>query len=91
MKLAGFGPGRELGDQVEFAKQLTHHLTRVITLAELFELLHDARERLLGLRDRTVGVVLALTFETLMMFEELLPEEIRETLAGRADGWTRVT
>lgn len=76
MKLAGIGPSGELGYEVELAKQLAHHLAGVVALAELFELAHDAREGLFRLRNGTIRIVLTLAFETLMMFEELLTEEI---------------
>jgi len=91
MKLTRLGPDGELGDQIELAEQLAHHLTGVIALAQLLELLHDARQGLFRLRDRAIGVILALPLETLMMLEELLPEELRETLARRANDGARET
>ena len=76
MNLAGLCPLGQLGDEVELPEQLPHHLTGIVALAELLELFHDARERFLGLRNRAIRVVLALSFEALMMLEELFPEEI---------------
>jgi hypothetical protein len=90
MKLTGFRPGGQLGDEVELAEELTHHLTGIVALTQLFELRHDAREGLLGLSDGAVRVVLTLPLEALMMFEKLLAEEIRETLAGAASQGARV-
>jgi len=82
MKLTGVGPSGELGDQIELAEQLAHHLARIVALTELLELPHDARERFLSLQNRDLGVVLPLSFEALMMFEELFPEKIGEARAG---------
>ncbi len=76
MKLTGFCPGGQLGDEVEFTQQLPHHLAGVVALTQLFELCHDPRERFLGLRDGAVRVVLTLTLQTLMMLEELFAEEV---------------
>ena len=81
MKLFRFSPGGQAGDEIELAQELAHHRAGVLALAELLELPHHARERIFGLRDRNLGVVLTLPLETLMMFEELFPEEIGQTLA----------
>jgi hypothetical protein len=77
MKLIGLCPRGQLGDEIKLPEQFAHHLTGVIALAQLLELLHDAGERLFGLRDRAVRVVLALPFETLVMLEELFAKEVR--------------
>ena len=82
MKLVRFSPRGQLGDEVELPEQFPHHLTRIVALAQLLELPHDARQRFLRLRDGAVGVVLALPLEALMMFEELFAEEVRKTLTG---------
>lgn len=67
MELTGIGPGGEFGDEIEFSEQFTHHLTGILPLTQLLELTHDARERILGLRDRDIRVILALPFEARMV------------------------
>ena len=91
MELTGLGPNRKLGHEVELAKELAYLLAGIITLAELFELREDAVECLLGLANGHVRVVLALAFETRMMFQEFFPVEGREALARRTPqgpSWT---
>ena len=83
MNLIGLGPGGKLGDEVELAKQLAHHLARIVALTERVEVGEHELERVFGLRNGDVGVVLALPFETPMMFEKLFAEELGETLTGR--------
>jgi hypothetical protein len=51
MELAGFGPHRQLCDDVELPKELSHHLAGIVSLAELFELRHDSRQRFFSLAD----------------------------------------
>jgi hypothetical protein len=80
MELTGFGPHRQLCDDVELPKELPYHLAGIVSLAELFELRHDSRQRFFGLADGHVRIVLTLTLETRMMFKELLAVEIREAL-----------
>ncbi len=82
MQLTRFGPGGEFGHDVELAKELADELAGVVALTELLDLLEDSRERIFGLRDRAFRVVLTLTFEALMMFEELFAEELGEALTG---------
>ena len=82
MELTGIGPHREFGDDVELAEELTHHLAGVVALAELLEPRHDARQRLFGLTDGHIRVVLALPLETGVMFEKFLSVEVREALTG---------
>ena len=79
MKFFGFSPGGQLGDKIEFSKQLTDHLTGIIPLAERIEVGDDPLERIFGLRDRDIGIVLPLPLETPMMFQELFAEELGET------------
>ena len=91
MQLTGFSPGGEFGDDVELAEELTDDLAGVFALTELLHLLEDSGERILGLRDRAFRVVLALEFETLMMFEELFAEELSQAVArsaGQGSGLT---
>lgn len=85
MELIGICPGGELRDEVELTKERRHHLTGIVALAELIQLPHDVRQRILNLRDRDLGVVLPLALETRVMLEKLLAKEIRETLTGRVD------
>jgi hypothetical protein len=81
MELVDVGPGGELCDKVELSEELTHHLTGIVSLAQHFEPLDDARDGVLSLRNRRVRVVLALAFQALLMFEELFSEEVGEALA----------
>ena len=83
MQLTGFSPGGEFGDDIELTEELTDDLAGVFALAELLDLLEDSGESVFGLRDRAFRVVLPLPFETLVMLEELFPEELCEALAGR--------
>ena len=80
MKLFGLSPRGQAGDEIELAEELAHHRAGILALAKLLELPHHARERIFGLRDRNLGVVLTLPLETPMMFEKLFTEEIGETL-----------
>jgi hypothetical protein len=89
MELIGIGPGGEFRDEVELAKQRRHHLAGIIALAELIELPEKSGEGLFDLGDGDFGVVLAVTFETGVMFQELLAEEIREARTGRRVDGTR--
>lgn len=82
MELSGIGPGGKLRDEIELSQQLAHHLTGVIALAQLFDLTHDARQRVFRLGNGRVRVVLALALETRMMLAQLLSEVISEALAG---------
>ena len=84
MNLMGFGPGGKFRDDVDSAKELTDHLTGIVALTENVEVGEKALKRVLGLRDGDVRVVLALTFQASMMFEQLFPVELAETLAGRS-------
>lgn len=85
MKGADFSPRGKVRHDVELAKQLAHHLTGIVATAELLELRHDARQRVLGLPDGRLRVILALLFEASGVFRELLAEELREALAGWSD------
>jgi hypothetical protein len=89
MELIGVGPGRELGNKVELSKELTHHLTGIGSLAQRVEPIDDARDCVLGLRNRGVRVVLALPFQALLMFEKFFTKEVGETLAAWSEVVTR--
>jgi hypothetical protein len=91
MKLFRFSPRGQAGDGIELAQELAHHRAGVLALAELLELPHHARERVFGLRNRDLGVVLTLPLETLMMFEKFFPEEIGQTLARWPQHWGSLT
>ena len=69
MKLMGLGPGRKLGDDVDPAKELTNHLAGIVALTESVEVGEQKLERVFGLGNRDVRVVLTLTFQASMMFE----------------------
>jgi hypothetical protein len=87
MELPGVGPGGKFGDKVELAEEFAHHLAGIITLTEIFELAHEACQRVLGLTNRHVGVVLALAFETRVMLLELATIEIGEATARATVKW----
>ena len=82
---AGLGPLGEFGHGVELAKELAHDFAGIIALAELLELAHDARERVLGARDRAFGVVLTLLLEALVMSEKFFAEKLMTTLTDGAE------
>lgn len=82
MELMGFDPGGKAGDGFEFAQQVGKSPAAIVALAELFDLLHQSLEGLLGLTDGRVRVVLALPFQTGIVLLQLLTEEVRQTVAG---------
>ena len=90
MKLSGFGPGGKLRHDVELAEKLANQFAGVFPLAQLLHLLENARQRVLGLRDRDFGVVLALSLEALMVLAELFTEKLNHALTGRAVQWSRL-
>lgn len=91
MELVWVGPSGQLGDEIEFLQELTDHAAGVLALAELFELRHDARERVFGLGDRDVRVVLALALQARMVFQKFFTVEIGEALTGRSEHRVWVT
>src|SRR5687767_14340138 len=64
MQGVDFSPRGEFGHDVELSQQLPNDFARIVAHAELLELFHDFRERVFGLRDCQLRVVLALFFET---------------------------
>jgi len=82
MELTGIGPSGELGDTVEFSKKLANGLAGILALAEKFDLCHQPGQRIFGLADGHVRVVLALAFEAGVVLVQFLPEEVRQTLTG---------
>ena len=82
-----FGPGRKLGYGVDLPQQSADDLARVVTLTESVDLLHRTRERTFGLGDGAVRKILALLFETMMMFQKFLPEELREAFEKKIQQW----
>ena len=84
MNLMGLGPGGKLRDDVDPAKKLADHLTGIIALAECVEVGEEELQRVFRLRDGDVRVVLPLTFQASMMFEELFPVKLAEAMAGRS-------
>jgi hypothetical protein len=76
MEMLEVVPGREIGDRVKLLQEVADDLVRVFALAETLDLLEGAHERVFSLADGGVGVVLALAFETELMFEDFAPEEI---------------
>lgn len=89
VKVSRLGPGRKFRDHIELAQQLANQLAGVLALAKLLHLLNDARQRVFGLRDGHLGVVLALPFKTLMMLSKLFAEKLSQTLASGTGqgGW----
>jgi len=82
MELTGISPSGELGHTIEPSEKLADHLAGIFPLAEVFDLRHEAGQGIFSLTDGRVRVVFALALETGVMFVQLLPEEIRQTLAG---------
>ena len=82
MKGVRIGPGGQLGDRVDLAKQFADLLARIVALAEGVEVGHQAANGVLNLGNRRVGVVLALLFEAAMVLQKLFTEELGETRAG---------
>lgn len=82
-----FGPGRKLGHGVYLPEEAADDFTGILALTQAFNLRHRARERVFGLGDGHVRVVLALLLETLVMLEKFLAKELRETLTTRAGEW----
>ena len=80
MELTRLCPGGEFGDDVELAKELADELGGIVALTELLHLLENSGERILGLGDGALRVVLTLQFEALMMFEEFFAEELGQAM-----------
>src|SRR6266545_2985246 len=76
MQLGRVGPGRKAGHAVELAKQTAHELVGVVFRTEKFEMVQDPGDCGVGLRDRPLGVVLALLREALAVLEEFFPIEV---------------
>jgi hypothetical protein len=74
------GERREIGDGVEFLEELTDDLVGVGPLAETFDLREGPHQRVLGLTNGDVGVVLPLPLQTLLMFDDFASKEVSETL-----------
>jgi hypothetical protein len=83
MELIGVGPGGEFRDKVELLKERGHHLTGIIALAELVELPEQRGQRVFDLGNRNFRVILSLTFETSVVFQELFAEKIGQAPTGR--------
>ena len=73
MDLPGVGPPGRARDEVELAKEAADDLIGVLCGAQVVELLQDLSERPLEIMNGCFGKVLALLFETLLAFHELLP------------------
>ncbi len=82
MELTGIGPSGELGHAVESSEEFANHLAGILTLANIVDLGHQTGQRVLGLADGHIRVVLALTLEAGVMFVQFLPEEVCQTLTG---------
>ena len=89
MEFVEFSPGGELGDKVELSKELAHHLTGIVSLTQDFQTFDDAGDGVLGLGDCRVGVILALAFQALLMFQEFFPVEVGEALTTWSEIMTR--
>jgi hypothetical protein len=64
-----FGPSRKPGDDVELSEELGNDFAGILTAAEELDLFHDAEERIFGLGDGDLGVVLPLPVKRASMFE----------------------
>ena len=80
MQMLQIRPSRKIRDGVKLLQEVADDLVRVFALTEAFDLFERPHQRLLGLADRDVGVVLPLPLQTLLMFEDFPPEEVGETL-----------
>ncbi len=74
------GEGRKIGDGVKLLQKVANDLVGVCPLAEALDLFEGPHQRLLGLANSDVGVILPLPFQTLLMFGDFPPEEVGETL-----------
>ena len=80
-----FGPGGKFCHCVDLSQQAADDLTGIVPLAKALYLGHGPEERVLGLPNGDIREVLALLLETMVMFKELLTEELREALAARPE------
>jgi hypothetical protein len=87
MELTGVGPSGELGHAIEGSEEFANHLAGIFALAELLDLSHEPGQRIFGLSDGHLRVVLALALQTGVVFVQFLPEEVSQTLAGRIPEW----
>ena len=76
MILLRIGPGGKLRDDVELAEQIAHHLMRIVSHAEVVELIEHLGDRVVGVGNGALGVVLALLRETFTMLKEFLTIEV---------------
>ena len=79
---ARLGERGKLCHRIELPEQLTDDFAGVFAPAQFLHLLKDSAERFFGLRDRPIGVVLAVLLQTLVMFQKLFAKEIGKALAG---------
>ena len=78
-------PAREAGDRVELAKQSGDHLIGIVLGTEFLELIDDARQGFVGVRDRALRRgLLALRREALTVFGELGSIEVGVRCEGSA-------
>ena len=84
--MAGVGPGRKPGHDIELTEEAADDLIGVGGRTQLIELRHHRRERLFDVADRPLRVVLALLFETALALDELFAVEIRDGLKGGIRG-----
>ena len=80
MEMLKVGPSRKVRHGVKLLKEVADDLVRVFALTEAFDLFERPHQRLLGLADGDIGVVLPLPLETELMFKDFSPEEVGETL-----------
>jgi hypothetical protein len=90
VNLAGIGPGRKPGHNVELAEEAADNAFGIAGGAQTVELGHHLEQGLLDILDRALGIILALPIEALLAFEELLPIEIRNAMQNRIAGGTRI-
>ena len=76
--LAGIGPGKKPGHDVELLEKAADDLVGVGLGAEAIDLRHDAGERPLDVADGAFRVVLALLIETALTLDEFFAIERRE-------------
>lgn len=76
MDFEGVGPGRQAGHDVELSEEPGHDFTGICLLRELFEVGHDALERLLDPADCLFGKIFTLRVQALLMLKKFFAVEI---------------
>lgn len=87
MSVLGIGPGGEVGDDVEFAKEVADHFVGVVRVTQLLELCNGTSERRFDFRDSTFGIELSLAVEQPLVFKELFSIKVGNDLGAADRQW----